>query len=70
MMMYWSELARVYVRKALERWVPEVDVVGVEAMRDGAELRIRVRFRDAAGSGQQECSLPQASHWKGNSAFS
>ena len=40
-----AELARVYVRGALHKWVPEVEVVGVEVTREGASLQIWVRYR-------------------------
>ncbi len=40
-----AELARIYVRDALRRWVPEAELVSVTASRDGATLRLRVRFR-------------------------
>jgi hypothetical protein len=40
-----AELARVYVRDALRRWVPEATLVAIEVVRDGAQLALRVRFR-------------------------
>jgi hypothetical protein len=40
-----SELARIYVRDCLKRWVPEAALVEVIAVRDGSSLQIKVRFR-------------------------
>jgi hypothetical protein len=40
-----ADLARVYVRDCLKRWVPEAELVEVAATRDGATLQLRVRFR-------------------------
>ena len=40
-----AELARVYVRDALKRWVPEAELVDVLATCQDAELRLRVRFQ-------------------------
>ena len=47
-----AELARVQVRDALRRWVPEVDLVGVDVVRQDATLTLRVRFRPAKRAGQ------------------
>jgi len=49
-----GELARVYVRDALSKWVPEAEVVSVEASRDGLTLSIRVRFKERTSSGEGE----------------
>jgi phage gp46-like protein len=38
-----EELARVYVRDALRRWVPEVEVVGMDVVHDGSALRCRIQ---------------------------
>lgn len=46
-----SDLARVYVRDCLARWVPEAELVEVVATRDGAVLQVGVRFRSAKGGG-------------------
>lgn len=40
-----AELARVYVRDALQRWVPEAEVTHFEVSQDGAELVLRLRVR-------------------------
>lgn len=50
-----GELARVYIRDALARWVPEATLVAVEVQREGGELRLRVRFR--AANQEQTTSL-------------
>ncbi|MCG8420113.1 MAG: hypothetical protein MJE77_19460 [Proteobacteria bacterium] len=56
-----AELARVYVRDALTRWVPEVEVVEVAATRSGAALTLRVRFRQARRS-RRVTALPIEVH--------
>lgn len=40
-----SSLAQVYVRDALTRWVPEVELVAVTVARAGTELELTVRYR-------------------------
>jgi phage baseplate assembly protein W len=40
------ELARVYVRDALKRWVPSAQLVGLEVEQDGATIMLRVRVRE------------------------
>jgi hypothetical protein len=42
-----AELARVHVRDAIRRWVPEAELVGVSVTRKDASLLLRVRFRAA-----------------------
>lgn len=42
------ELARVYVRDALKRWVPGARVVGLDVVQDGPTLVLRVRVRAEA----------------------
>lgn len=42
-----SELARVHVRDALKRWLPEVELVGVSVTREDESLQLRVRYRPA-----------------------
>jgi hypothetical protein len=44
------ELARVYVRDALKRWVPGARVVGLDVVQDGPTLVLRVRVRAEAVS--------------------
>ena len=41
-----GELARVYVRDALTRWVPSARLVALEVSRDDASLVLRLRVRD------------------------
>lgn len=38
-----KELARVYVREALARWVPEAKLLGLEVVQMRPELTLRVR---------------------------
>jgi phage baseplate assembly protein W len=47
-----KELARVYVRDALKRWVPGVQLVALVVEQDGPALtlRVRVRAREATAS--------------------
>ena len=40
------ELARVYVRDALKRWVPSARLVSLEVEQDGATIMLRVRVRE------------------------
>lgn len=49
-----AELARVQVRDALKRWVPEVELVEVSVSREDASLLLRVRFRAAKRAGRGE----------------
>ena len=43
-----AELARVYVRDALARWVPSARLVSLEVTREDATLMLRLRVRDKA----------------------
>lgn len=43
-----KELARVYVRDALKRWVPSAELVSLEVEQSGPELLLRVHVRDGA----------------------
>ena len=56
-----AELARVQIRDALRRWVPEADVVGVRVERSDATLELRVRVRESgrssAGGDTEEFAL-------------
>ena len=40
-----SELARVYVRETLERWLPAVELTDVVARNEGAALFLKIRYR-------------------------
>jgi len=58
-----AELARVHVRDALRRWVPEAELVEVAVSREDAKLQLRVRFRPARRRGRSmdtpdEVSVP------------
>lgn len=46
-----AELARVQVRDALKRWVPEAELVEVRVTREDATLVLRVRYRPARRAG-------------------
>ena len=39
------ELARVYIREALRRWLPGVELLGVDVASVGASLVVRLRYR-------------------------
>lgn len=41
-----AELARVYIRDALSRWLPGVQIVQVRVEQDAALLTLRVRVRE------------------------
>ena len=45
-----AELARVQIRDALRRWVPEAEVVGARVERSDATLELRVRVRESGRS--------------------
>jgi phage baseplate assembly protein W len=47
-----QELARVYVRTALARWVPGAELVSLEVTQDSASITmlVRVRERDLAAA--------------------
>lgn len=45
-----AELARIYIRDALRRWLPEARLVSVKAIRDGSTLLLRVRYRNGQRS--------------------
>ena len=49
-----AELARVHVRDALRRWVPEVDLVEVAVTRDDATLQLRVRYLSSRRHGRTD----------------
>ena len=42
-----AELARVQIRDALRRWVPEAELVSVNVQRSDAALELRVRVRES-----------------------
>jgi hypothetical protein len=45
-----AELARIYIRDTLSKWVPEVELIGVTPVRNDAIINIQVRFRPSRGS--------------------
>lgn len=55
-----AELARVQIRDALRRWVPEAELVSVQVQRSDATLEMRVRVRESgrsSASGSLELSV-------------
>jgi hypothetical protein len=54
-----AELARVYVRDALRKWLPEAQILELGVARDGATVAIRLTYRaTAASSGIRSLSIP------------
>ena len=51
------ELARVYVRDALKRWVPSARLVSLRVDQDGPEITLRVRVAEAGNSVDTEVRL-------------
>ena len=49
-----AELARVHVRDALRRWVPEAELVEVAVSRENASLQLRVQYRPARRQGRSD----------------
>jgi len=49
-----SELARIYIRDTLKKWVPGVDLVNVKTVRDGATLQLKVRFRPSGRNSRNQ----------------
>jgi uncharacterized protein len=47
------ELARVHVRDAIVRWVPEARVVSLQAQRDGTTLKLRLHFSTDSGTSDE-----------------
>lgn len=56
-----AELARVHVRDALKRWVPEAELVGVSVTREDASLQLRVRYRQAKTRGSARAAPVEVS---------
>ena len=52
-----AELARIYVRDAFRRWLPDAEVVRITVDRDGAVLALQIRFR-AAGRADRSVRVP------------
>ena len=53
------ELARVYVREALKRWVPSAQLVSLEVTQDGPSLTLRVRVRERGTEATVSADLVQ-----------
>ncbi|NOK04696.1 MULTISPECIES: GPW/gp25 family protein [Myxococcus] len=51
-----TELARVYVRDALARWLPGVQLVQIEVEQNTAEIALRVRIHERDSSVTLEVS--------------
>jgi phage baseplate assembly protein W len=52
-----QELARVYVRDALKRWVPGAQVVSLDVEQEGAALTLRLRVREQDVTATVDVSL-------------
>jgi phage baseplate assembly protein W len=50
------ELARVWIRDALRRWLPTVKLSSVVAVRDGASLTLKIKVRE----GEVEVAIDHA----------
>ena len=51
------ELARVYVRDALRRWVPGARLMSLDVEQDGVDVTLRVRVRERDVSVSVEATL-------------
>ena len=51
------ELARVYVRDALKRWVPGAQLVALAIEQDGQALTLRVRVREGGTKAATDVSI-------------
>jgi hypothetical protein len=54
-----AELAQVYVRDALARWVPGAQLLGVELQQSGPTLTLRVRVQEGNQVATAVVSLPR-----------
>jgi phage baseplate assembly protein W len=60
-----SELARIYIRDTLKKWVPEVVLLKVTAVQKEANLQLEVRFRPSGRNNRNQniedlsVSIPQ-----------
>ena len=52
-----KELARVYVRDALKRWVPGATLVSLAVEQDGPALTLRVRVRERETNAAVDVSI-------------
>ena len=53
-----AELARVYARDALQRWLPSIQILSVDVRQDGAKLTLRIRFTEIGSSVPQDVEVP------------
>ena len=53
-----AELARVYARDVLQRWLPSIHVLSVEVRQDGAKLTLRIRFTESGSSASLDVEVP------------
>jgi uncharacterized protein len=54
-----AELARVYVRDALRRWLPSVVLVDVAVVQRDAELAVEITYRTSRDSAPQRVVISQ-----------
>ena len=52
-----AEMARVYIRDALKKWLPKVSVASVSVRRENAALILQVRIADI-NQGQEMVEIP------------
>ena len=52
-----KELARIYVRDALRRWVPSVQLVSLAVEQSGPTLMLRLRVRERETTAAMDVSL-------------
>ena len=52
-----AEMARVYIRDALKKWLPNVSVAGVSVRRENAALILQVRIA-GINQGQEMVEIP------------
>ncbi|WNG39351.1 hypothetical protein F0U61_41075 [Archangium violaceum] len=54
-----QELARVYVRDVLKRWVPGAQVVSLDMKQEGIVLTLRLRVREQDVAATVDVALPR-----------
>ncbi len=52
-----GEMARIYVRDALARWMPSVRLVAFTAKRDGESLVLRLRVREEPAGAEADLEV-------------
>ena len=45
-----AELARIYIRDTLDKWVPEVKLIGVRPVRSDATIKLQIKFEPSRGN--------------------